>query len=232
MMKNSILNTSCRALIIGASGGIGSALPDALNHLYGIIDIVKISRSVDGLDITDEDNIKNLLSRLDGEFDLIFIATGALEINGIGPEKTILQMTPQNLRAHFEINTLGPALLIKHLHKFLPKNRTSILATLTARVGSIGDNNLGGWISYRTSKAAAHQIIKTSALEIKNKFKKSICVAIHPGTVNTDLTKKYVGNHPNVQPNEAAVNILNVINSLNHDDTGRFFDWAGKQVEW
>ena len=232
MNKNHTFDSTSRALIIGASGGIGSALPEAINVAYGITDIVKISRSDDGLDITNEDSIKNLIESLDGEFELIFVTTGALEINGIGPEKTILQMTPENLRAHFEINTLGPALLIKHLHKLLPKERRSILVILTARVGSIGDNNLGGWISYRTSKAAVHQIIRTSALEIKNKFKESICIALHPGTVKTNLTQKYVGNHPSVSPDQAAKNILNVINSLSQEDTGNFFDWAGKKVEW
>ena len=141
-------------------------------------------------------------------------------------------MTPEALKAQFETNTLGPALLIKHLHKLLPKERRSILVILTARVGSIGDNNLGGWISYRTSKAAVHQIIRTSALEIKNKFKESICIALHPGTVKTNLTQKYVGNHPSVSPDQAAKNILNVINSLSQEDTGNFFDWAGKKVEW
>ena len=232
MNENHTFNSTSRALIIGASGGIGSALPEAINVAYGITDIVKISRSDDGLDITNEDSIKNLFESLDGEFELIFVTTGALEINGIVPEKTILQMTPENLRAHFEINTLGPALLIKHLHKLLPKERRSILVILTARVGSIGDNNLGGWISYRTSKAAVHQIIRTSALEIKNKFKESICIALHPGTVKTNLTQKYVGNHPSVSPDQAAKNILNVINSLSQEDTGNFFDWAGKKVEW
>jgi len=179
-----------------------------------------------------KDSIKNIFKNLDGEFELIFVTTGALEINGVGPEKTILQMTPENLRAHFEINTLGPALLIKHLHKLLPKNRRGILIVLTARVGSIGDNNLGGWISYRTSKAAVHQIIRTSALEIKNKYKESICIALHPGTVKTSLTQKYVGKHPSVSPNQSAKNILNVINSLSQKDTGNFFDWAGNKVEW
>lgn len=232
MHKTLNFDSNCRALIIGASGGIGSSLPAAIDRLYGTNDIVEISRSTDGLDITNEESIKNVLNRLDGEFDLIFVTTGALEINGIGPEKTILQMTPENLRAHFEVNTLGPALLIKHLHKFLPKNRRGILTVLTARVGSIGDNYLGGWISYRTSKAAVNQIIRTSALEIRNKFKQSICIAMHPGTVKTKLTQKYVGKHPSVEPKQAAINILNVINELNLSDNGKFFDWAGNQVEW
>ena len=232
MINNQKFSANSRVLIIGASGGIGSALAKALSSTYKINDIVTFSRSTDNLDITNENSIRSMASTLHGEFDLIFIATGALEIDGVGPEKTILSMTPEALKAQFETNTLGPALLIKHLHTFLPRSRPSVLAVLTARVGSISDNNLGGWISYRTSKAALHQIIRTSALEIANKRKQSICVALHPGTVQTELTKKYVGTHPSVSPDEAAQNLLNVVNSLSYEDNGQFFDWSGKQVKW
>ena len=232
MINNQKFSANSRVLIIGASGGIGSALAKALSSTYKINDIVTFSRSTDNLDITNENSIRSMTSTLHGEFDLIFIATGALEIDGVGPEKTILSMTPEALKAQFETNTLGPALLIKHLHTFLPRSRPSVLAVLTARVGSISDNNLGGWISYRTAKAALHQIIRTSALEIANKRKQSICVALHPGTVQTELTKKYVGTHPSVSPDEAAQNLLNVVNSLSFEDNGQFFDWSGKQVKW
>ena len=232
MINNQKFSANSRVLIIGASGGIGSALAKALSSTYKINDIVTFSRSTDNLDITNENSIRSMTSTLHGEFDLIFIATGALEIDGVGPEKTILSMTPEALKAQFETNTLGPALLIKHLHTLLPRSRPSVLAVLTARVGSISDNNLGGWISYRTSKAALHQIIRTSALEIANKRKQSICVALHPGTVQTELTKKYVGTHPSVSPDEAAQNLLNVVNSLSYEDNGQFFDWSGKQVKW
>ena len=232
MINNQKFSANSRVLIIGASGGIGSALAKALSSTYKINDIVTFSRSTDNLDITNENSIRSMTSTLHGEFDLIFIATGALEIDGVGPEKTILSMTPEALKAQFETNTLGPALLIKHLHTLLPRSRPSVLAVLTARVGSISDNNLGGWISYRTAKAALHQIIRTSALEIANKRKQSICVALHPGTVQTELTKKYVGTHPSVSPDEAAQNLLNVVNSLSFEDNGQFFDWSGKQVKW
>ena len=232
MINNQKFSANSRVLIIGASGGIGSALAKALSSTYKINDIVTFSRSTDNLDITNENSIRSMASTLHGEFDLIFIATGALEIDGVGPEKTILSMTPEALKAQFETNTLGPALLIKHLHTLLPRSRPSVLAVLTARVGSISDNDLGGWISYRTAKAALHQIIRTSALEIANKRKQSICVALHPGTVQTELTKKYVGTHPSVSPDEAAQNLLNVVNSLSYEDNGQFFDWSGKQVKW
>jgi len=221
-----------RALVIGASGGIGSAMTMALGNVFGMQNVVTRSRWADGLDITDEGSVRTMVAGLEGPFDLIFIATGALELDGVGPEKTILAMTPETLRAQFEVNALGPALLIKHLHAFLPKDKRGILAVLTARVGSIGDNGLGGWISYRTAKAAAHQIIKTSALEIARKRDQSICVALHPGTVQTDLTQKYANGHPTVSPAQAAQNLLSVIDGLEPSDTGQFFDWAGKPVQW
>lgn len=221
-----------RALVIGASGGIGSAITLALGNVFGMQNVVTRSRWADGLDITDEGSVRKMVADLEGPFDLIFIATGALELDGVGPEKTILAMTPESLRSQFEVNALGPALLIKHLHAFLPRKSRGVLAVLTARVGSIGDNGLGGWISYRTSKAAAHQIIKTSALEIARKRDQSICVALHPGTVQTDLTAKYADNHPSVSAPQAAQNLLSVIDGLTPQDTGQFFDWAGKSVAW
>jgi NAD(P)-dependent dehydrogenase (short-subunit alcohol dehydrogenase family) len=232
MTKKQDFGANSRALIIGASGGIGSAMTMALGNICGMGNVVTRSRSADDLDITDEGSIRAMVSTLEGEFDLIFIATGALELDGTGPEKTILSMTPESMRAQFEVNTLGPALLIKHLHAFLPRDKRSILAVLTARVGSIGDNKLGGWISYRTAKAATHQVVRTSALEISLKRKDAICVALHPGTVQTDLTHKYAKGHPSVTPSEAAQNLLTVINGLKPKDTGQFFDWAGKRVKW
>lgn len=226
------LGPTHRALIIGATGGIGFAVAQALREQCGHQNVVTRSRGTDGLDITSEDSIQNMVATLDGEFDMIFIATGALELDGQGPEKTIQKMTGKSLRAHFDVNAVGPALLIKHLHGFLPRDRRGVLAVLTARVGSIGDNNLGGWISYRTAKAAVHQIIRTSALEIARKRDQSICVALHPGTVDTDLTQKYSANHPTVTPDVAAQNLLTVIDDLAPPDTGQFFDWSRKSVVW
>ena len=227
-----LITSDSRALIIGASGGIGSAMTMTLGNICGMGNVITRSRSADGLDICDEQSIREMVLDLEGQFDLIFIATGALEAAGLPPEKTIMSMTPEALRAQFEINTLGPALLIKHLHAFLPKSRPSVLATLTARVGSIGDNGLGGWISYRTAKSAVHQVIKTAALEIARKRPHSACIALHPGTVQTPLTHKYATQHKSVQPIEAAKNLLSVINMLKPKDNGQFYDWAGKSIEW
>ena len=122
--------------------------------------------------------------------------------------------------------------MLKHVPKLLHKDRATIVATLSARVGSIGDNHLGGWYSYRASKAALNQIVHSAAIELSRKRPKSICIALHPGTVRTALTQKYVGKHPAVSPAEAANNLLKVLDGLRTEDTGLFFDWAGERIDW
>ena len=122
--------------------------------------------------------------------------------------------------------------MLKHVPKLLHKDRATIVAPLSARVGSIGDNHLGGWYSYRASKAALNQIVHSTAIELSRTRPKSICIALHPGTVRTALTHKYVGKHPAVLPNEAANNLIKVMDGLCPEDTGLFFDWAGKRIDW
>jgi NAD(P)-dependent dehydrogenase (short-subunit alcohol dehydrogenase family) len=226
------LGPQSRILIIGASGGIGQACAIAAGNLCGMMNVTMLSRAADGFDITDEASVIEHLSDLNGHYDGVLIATGGLEIDGHAPEKSLRDMSPDALQAQFTLNAIGPALVLKHLGQHLPKDRPCIVATLSARVGSIGDNGLGGWISYRASKAALNQIIRTASIEFKRTHPRSICVAIHPGTVRTPLTEKYVGNNPAVPPATAGQNILNVLSNLTSNDTGQFFDWRGDPVEW
>lgn len=219
-----------RALIIGESGGIGSAMKAALATRG--VDVIGLSRSGDGLDVTSEASVAAALGALQGEFDLIFVATGALEINGFEPEKTIKSLEPEALLAQFKLNTLGPAMVLKHAVRLIRRDRRSVVAVLSARVGSIGDNGLGGWYSYRTSKAAVNQIVHTAAIEIGRSHKQSVVVSLHPGTVQTKFTEKYVGRHSSVPADEAAENLLRVIDGLSVEQSGGFFDWAGKEVPW
>ncbi len=172
------------------------------------------------------------LSRLTGPFDLIFVATGALEINGAVPEKSIRQISATSMADQFALNCIGPSLILKHSLPLLPKDRRAVFAALSARVGSIGDNRLGGWYAYRTAKAALNQMIRSASIEVSRSHNQAICVALHPGTVATDFTAKYLGRHPSVPPAEAAQNLLSVINDLTPDQTGQFFDWQGKAVPW
>ncbi|MCQ0092205.1 SDR family NAD(P)-dependent oxidoreductase [Roseovarius sp. M141] len=219
-----------RSLIIGASGGIGSAIAAKLQQDGS--EVTALSRSVDGLDITNEASVKNALDRLEGEFQLIFVATGTLELNGTGPEKALRDLGAQAMANQFAINCIGPSLVMKHALRRLPRKGPSCFAALSARVGSIGDNRAGGWYSYRTAKAALNQMIHSAAIELKRTHREAICVALHPGTVATDLTAKFAGNHPTVAPDEAAQNLLSVLDGLKPNDSGQFFDWQGKRVEW
>jgi NAD(P)-dependent dehydrogenase (short-subunit alcohol dehydrogenase family) len=218
------------ALIIGASGGIGSAVARALD-LRGVA-VTGLSRSRDGLNVTDEDSVRATLGPLDGPYGLILVATGALEIGGARPEKALGQVTAQAMMDQFALNCVGPSLVFRHAMRLLPRDRRAVFAALSARVGSIGDNRLGGWYSYRTAKAALNQMIHTGAIELARSHREAICVALHPGTVQTPFTRKYLGRHPSVKPEEAAENLLSVIDGLTPAETGQFFDWQGKRVPW
>lgn len=220
--------THDRVLLIGASGGIGSALADALSGTA----LTTLSRSRDGLDLTDEATIRAAASRLHGPFDLIIDATGALEIGGAGPEKALADIDPAAMAAQFALNAIGPALLLKHFAPRLAEDRRAVFATLSARVGSIGDNRLGGWYGYRAAKAALNQIVRTAAVEIARRRPQAVILALHPGTVATPLTAKYLGRHKSVPPEEAAANLLAVISARTPRDSGGFFAWDGTPIPW
>jgi len=221
---------SARVLVIGASSGIGAALAAACRSRGDAV--TTLSRSADGFDVTDEASVRTGLERLAGPFDAVIVATGALEIDGATPEKTIKAVTQKAMMDQFALNAVGPALVLRHAEQLLPRDKRAVFAVLSARVGSIGDNRLGGWISYRSAKAAVNQIVHTAAIELRRSQPQSICVALHPGTVETAFTKKYVGRHPAVPASEAADNLLTVIDGLTPADSGGFFDWAGKAVAW
>jgi len=217
-------------LIIGASGGVGSALATA--YAARGDQVTGLSRSVNVLDLTDEASIQAHIGGLNGPFDVVLIASGALEIDGAEPEKTIKSITQKAMMDQFALNAVGPALVLRHAADLLPRDGRGVFAVLSARVGSIGDNKIGGWISYRSAKAAVNQIVHTASIELARSHKHSICVALHPGTVKTPFTEKYLARHPAVEASEAAENLLSVIDGLGVKDTGQFFDWAGKPVPW
>lgn len=222
------LSPKLRVLLIGGSGGIGSAMAAALSSA----DLTVLTRSGDALDITDEASVARAAGALEGPFHLIFDATGGLQIGEHGPEKSLSQIDPAAMAAQFALNATGPALLLKHLSPLLARDQRAIFATLSARVGSIGDNRLGGWISYRAAKAALNQIVRTAAVELARTNRQSIVVALHPGTVQTPLTQKYLGRHPSVPPAEAAANLLRVLHDLRPEHSGGFYDYALREVPW
>ncbi len=221
---------SGRALVFGASGGIGQAFSRFLESKLGSENVVKISRSFDGFEISDEEKIFKLSESIEGSFNLIINATGVLQTTEEGPEKTINVVKQKLMIDMMTINAIGPALLLKNFSKKLDKTKFSVFVNLSARVGSITDNRLGGWISYRSSKAALNQIIKTSSIEINRRNKNAICVGLHPGTVKTSFTEKFQNTTETISPDKSVKMMMNVVENLSVDDNGYCFAYDGKVI--
>ncbi|MEM9797506.1 MAG: SDR family NAD(P)-dependent oxidoreductase [Pseudomonadota bacterium] len=213
------------ALVIGASGGIGAALVERLARDHSI---TGLSRRTDGLDVTDAASIRSAFDAMPDPIHTAFIATGILAPEGSSPEKSLDAIDSEAMARTFAVNAMGPALVLRHLAPKLADDAR--VGVLTARVGSIGDNKMGGWYSYRASKAAANQITHGAAIEIGRKKKGCVIVALHPGTVETAFTEGYKA--PKVAADEAADNLVGVLQSLTPEQSGGFFDYAGKVIEW
>ena len=221
---------SGRALVFGASGGIGQAFSRFLEDKLGSENVVNVSRSIDGFEISDEEKILKFSESIEGTFNLIINATGVLQTTEEGPEKTINVVKQKSMIDMMTINAIGPALLLKNFSKKLDKTKFSVFVNLSARVGSITDNRLGGWISYRSSKAALNQIIKTSSIEINRRNKNAICVGLHPGTVKTKFTEKFQNTTETISPEESVEMMMKVVENLSVDDNGYCFAYDGKVI--
>lgn len=219
-----------RVLVVGASGGIGAALVRAAAARGD--EVVGLSRSGDGLDVTDAGSVARVMGGLQGPFEAVVVATGGLQIGGAGPEKSLRALDPGALAAQFALNATGPALVLREAVRRLPRDRRAVFAALSARVGSIGDNRAGGWYGYRAAKAALNQILRTASVELARSHPQLVVAALHPGTVQTGLTAAYLGRHPAVSPDQAAANLWRVIDGLSPAQSGGFFDWAGLEVPW
>ena len=213
-------------MVIGASGGIGAALA----RVTGAICLGRPE-----LDLTDEARIASAAARVQAEHgavDIVIVATGLLHTETISPEKTWSRLDAAVMAQVFAVNTIGPALVAKHFLPLLAKGRKSVFAALSARVGSIGDNRLGGWVSYRASKAALNQVIRTFSIELRRKNPDAIIIGLHPGTVDTGLSQPFQASAPKevFSPDVAARHLLAVIDQVTTDDSGDVFDWAGARV--
>jgi NAD(P)-dependent dehydrogenase (short-subunit alcohol dehydrogenase family) len=230
--------------IVGASGGIGNALASRLaanqdNQLY-CFSRSKPSLPLNNakhflLDYHSETSIKQAAENIEaiGGLDLVIVATGVLKSEDWQPEKTMKELNSEHLHHDFHINTVGPSLVAKHFLPLMNKNRRNVFAVLSARVGSISDNGLGGWHAYRASKAAVNMIIKCLSIEQAYKNKHSLIVGLHPGTVDTALSKPFQKRIPSeslFDATTAATNLLSVIDGLAPKDSGNTFAWDGKKI--
>ncbi len=225
------------AVVIGASGGIGGALLGALEAEGRWRRVIGLSRrSEPMLDITEEASLAaaaEWLGREAPDLALVVVATGFLHDARFQPEKAMRQLDPAHLAQSFAVNAIGPALAMKHLLPRLRRDGPAVFAALSARVGSIGDNRLGGWWSYRASKAALNQLVRTAAVELRRTHPGAAIVALHPGTVETGLSAPFSRAGLDVlAPALAARRILEVLAGIGPERSGGFFDHLGRPVPW
>ena len=228
-----------KACVIGASGGIGNAIAEQLRIDPACQQVVCLHRnSMPAIDVGDEQSVAQCAEQLRaiGPFQLIIVASGILHTPEFMPEKEIGRSSIYNkCRQTFLVNTFGPAFVLRHFVSLLDKER-SVFAFLSAKVGSIGDNRLGGWYSYRASKAALNMLIKTAAIETKRTHPQAVLAAVHPGTVDSKLSqpfsKKSTGTPIGRPAVLAAQEILNVLDGLKADDSGLFVAYNGERLPW
>lgn len=228
-----------RAIVVGSTGGIGAALVRELSGRgYGVTGLARSptwTRDL-AIDVTDESSIEAAAEQLRARapYSLVIVATGVLHAGGVAPEKSIRDLNQAQLTQYFAVNAIGPAMLAKHLLPLLPRTGRGVFAALSARVGSISDNRLGGWYGYRASKAALNMMIKTVAIEVARSRPDAICVGMHPGTVDTGLSKPFQANVPTGKlfaADRAARQLIDVLDGLAPADSGGCFAWDGTRVE-
>ncbi len=236
---NSSLSPSSLAVVVGSGGGLGAAMLAQLQSDASFTQATGISRSTEiGVDYFNESSIAKAAQSVAGlcvasgqQLRLLIVATGFLHGEPGQPERSFANLDAAYLEHAFKINTLGPALLMKHFLPLLPKTGRCTAAFMSAKVGSISDNALGGWYGYRASKAALNQLVKTASIEMTRRNKDSICVSLHPGTVATALSQPFAKTGLNVRPaSEAAGDLLKVLSGLNPADTGCLIDYQGQKL--
>lgn len=222
------------ALVIGASGTIGSHFVKLLESNPSCTKVVGIHRnSAYAIDYHRPETIEASASTLAelGPFQLIINTIGILHSDEWMPEKKLDDVNQAQLTAMFNTNTIGPALTIKYFSKLLDP-RHGVMATLSAKVGSIEDNRLGGWYSYRASKAALNMIIKTASIEFARTKPNIALIALHPGTVNSGLSKPFRGQQIGRDPLDAVTDMFHVIENIQKEDSGSFLTYSGEKLPW
>jgi NAD(P)-dependent dehydrogenase (short-subunit alcohol dehydrogenase family) len=258
MLSLTAFPDSFDALVIGASRGIGLEFTRQLlsaGKVGRVFAVSRTSQSADGLlalkegfgdrlnllnaDVSDESSLEvaaSVLRDQDASLGLIIYTSGLLHnSDGVFPERKLTEVSLEGLRAGFEVNAFGMVLCAKHFHKFLPRKQHCVMAHLSARVGSISDNRLGGWYTYRASKSAQNMLTRNLAIELGRRNKQLVCVALHPGTVDTDLSSPFQKNVPEEKlfsTEKSVRKLLQVIEDLRPEDNGRFFAYDGSPIPW
>ena len=231
------------ALVIGAGGGLGAALVQVLSipGEHGIDSVLSLGRATQpAIDYSDEASLQNAAAWVAAqcqmqvaELRLLIVASGFLHGAAGQPERSWAHLDADYLRQVFLVNTIGPALVMKHFLPLLPRQGRCVAGFVSAKVGSIGDNALGGWYGYRAAKAALNQLVKTAAIELKRRNPQALCVALHPGTVDTALSKPFAKAGLKLRPPEvAARELLSVLAGLEPAQTGALVDYQGKALPW
>ena len=224
------------AIIIGSMGGIGAALADALERSEKGTHIIRLHRASNPpVDLADENSIAQAaaaISSMGYEISTVLVATGLLHADGQGPEKSLKELDAAWMIRNFQINAVGPALAAKHFLPVMARQGPIYFAALSARVGSISDNRLGGWHSYRASKAALNMLIRNVAIEWQRKNPLSVVVGLHPGTVETALSAPFKGNpaHDRFTPEQSAQDMLSVLHGLSPQESGQIFAYDGSII--
>jgi len=241
--------TPMNAAVIGASGGIGSAFVEHLTTMPDVARVFAFARRPERapagvtaapIDLTDEQTIADAAAAVKaeaGSLDLVVVCAGVLhdEARNLAPEKTWRALDADQLATSFAVNATGPALAAKHFLPLLAKERKTVFAALSARVGSIEDNRIGGWYGYRASKAALNMLIRTLAIELGRRNREALCVGLHPGTVDTALSAPFQSGVPAKKlftPRDAAGALLTVLDGLTVADSGGLFAWDGARIPY
>ena len=247
LTRLSSFGEAINAVVVGASGGIGRSITSQLAGMENIHRICALSRTpIEStnkvtnhfIDLEEERSIEfaaRFAKRVFGDIQLVIVASGLLHDKAMKPEKALRQIDKDNFARSMAVNAIGPALIIKHFAPLMPYSCKTVVAVVSARVGSISDNFLGGWYAYRASKAAVNQIVRTTSIEIARKNHEAVVIALHPGTTDTDLSKPFQGGVAKSRlfsPDQSAECMLRIIDDVSAADSGKLLSWDGSELPY